>query len=368
MAAGSYIPFVRFRLGDGTTAQISPGGLIGRAASAELRIANPEVSEAHALISPARAPAAHAVAASVDHPRRRALLGDHAEAGAADLPVADGGARGRGGRAAGPRVRARLRRPRGVHIVGGGVFADAGDGDIKVAPEHIQGAEAYLWGNAEGFTLRVGDAAPIEVEAGTEWKLGEHRLRVTARPLGDGALSTRSIGQNDPPLTIVARYDTVYIHTPGRAPAVLSGLLARIVSELVTIGKLVGVGGGRPRDLGRRERPQRDAAELGPQHATPAGPPARGGGAGRPGAARTGAGTSRSICCRRTASSTRLERLRCTSAGRRETLRARARDVVAIGEARTAGDCPGGAALGSSAGRNLKVVLSGPGRTGRGWP
>ena len=51
MTAGGYIPFVRFRLADGTTAQVSPGGLIGRARSAELKIANPEVSEAHALIS-----------------------------------------------------------------------------------------------------------------------------------------------------------------------------------------------------------------------------------------------------------------------------------------------------------------------------
>ena len=51
MTTGGYIPFVRFRLADGTTAQVSPGGLIGRASSAELKIANPEVSEAHALIS-----------------------------------------------------------------------------------------------------------------------------------------------------------------------------------------------------------------------------------------------------------------------------------------------------------------------------
>jgi hypothetical protein len=29
MAAASYIPYVRFRLADGTTAQVSPGGLIG---------------------------------------------------------------------------------------------------------------------------------------------------------------------------------------------------------------------------------------------------------------------------------------------------------------------------------------------------
>ena len=240
MAAGSYIPYVRFRLGDGSTAQISPGGLIGRAASAELRIANPEVSEAHALIS-LRGHQLHMLSlrrwiildgercsAITLKPGQRIFLSQTVvlEVEAVELP---------------DHVFVLSCDDREVCTLSESVYSLArGEGGVKVVPEHIQGAEAYLWGNAEGFTLRVGAAAPVEVEAGTEWRLGEHRLRVTARPLGDGALSTRSIGQNDPPLTIVARYDTVYIHTPGRAPAVLSGLLARIVSELVTIGKLVG--------------------------------------------------------------------------------------------------------------------------------
>ncbi len=240
MPAGSYIPYVRFRLADGQTAQVSPGGLIGRASSAELKIANPEVSEAHALIS-LRGHQLHMLSlrrwiildgercsAIVLKPGQRIHLSQTVvlEVEAVELPS---------------HVLVLACDDREVCTLSESVYSlsRSETGGIKVAPEHLLGAGAYLWGNGEGFTLRVGDAAPVEVEAGTEWKLGPHTLRVTARPLGDGALSTRSIGQNDPPLTIVARYDTVYIHTPGRAPAVLSGLLARIVSELVTIGKLI---------------------------------------------------------------------------------------------------------------------------------
>ncbi len=42
---------VRFRLPDGTTAEVGEGGLIGRAATAQLRLDDPSVSEAHALVS-----------------------------------------------------------------------------------------------------------------------------------------------------------------------------------------------------------------------------------------------------------------------------------------------------------------------------
>lgn len=42
---------VRFRLPDGTTAEIGEGGLIGRAATAQLRLLDPAVSEAHAFVT-----------------------------------------------------------------------------------------------------------------------------------------------------------------------------------------------------------------------------------------------------------------------------------------------------------------------------
>jgi hypothetical protein len=239
MSVGSYIPFVRFRLPDGTTATVSPGGLIGRAASAELKIANPEVSEAHALIS-LRGHQLHMLSlrrwiildgercSSIAlKPGQRIFLSQTVvlEVEAIELP---------------DHVLTLSCNDRELCALTESVYSlTSGPAGVRAVPEYLPTADAHLWGDSEGFTLRVGDQPPAPVRPGTEWRQDGHRLRITARPLGDGALSTRSIGQNDPPLTIVARYDTVYIHTPGRPPAVLSGLLARIVSELVTIGKLV---------------------------------------------------------------------------------------------------------------------------------
>ncbi len=44
-------PFVRLRTHDGVTADVPPGGLIGRLPGAALRLDDPLVSEAHALVS-----------------------------------------------------------------------------------------------------------------------------------------------------------------------------------------------------------------------------------------------------------------------------------------------------------------------------
>jgi len=239
MTVGSYIPYVRFRLPDGSTAQVSPGGLIGRATGAELKIANPEVSEAHALIT-LRGHQLHMLSlrrwiildgercSSIAlKPGQRIFLAQTVmlEVEAVELP---------------DHVLTVSCNDREICTLSESVYSlSTTSAGVVATPEFVAAADAHLWGNAEGFTLRVGGQAPVDAVAGTEWQQGAHRLKIAARPLGDGAMSTRSLGQNDPPLTITARYDTVYIHTPGRPQAVLSGLLARIVSELVTIGKLV---------------------------------------------------------------------------------------------------------------------------------
>lgn len=241
-----YIPFVRFRLPDGRSAQVSAGGLIGRASTAELRIESPEVSEAHAFIS---------------------LRGRHLQMLSLRRWIIEGGER-KSAVVLAPGQRIRLSQnvvldveavemPDSVMVLYGDdqelctlsesvyslVTAAGGPSQTpsyKLHPEFVPGAEAYLWGTSDGFTLRVGEREPAPLAAGTAWELrGGHRFRVEARPLGDGAASTRSVGQNDPPLTIVCRYDTVYVRQPGRPECVLSGMLAQIVSELAAIGRLV---------------------------------------------------------------------------------------------------------------------------------
>src|SRR5688572_12986358 len=45
------LSYVALRMADGTVVKLSPGALIGRLSSADLRFAEPTVSEAHALVS-----------------------------------------------------------------------------------------------------------------------------------------------------------------------------------------------------------------------------------------------------------------------------------------------------------------------------
>jgi hypothetical protein len=231
---GRYTPFVRFRLPDGRTAQVAAGGLIGRASTAELRIESPEVSEAHAFIS---------------------LRGRHLQIlSLRRWIIVDGERKSSIVLSPGQRIRLSQNVTLDVEAVelpdhvmvlygdgqelctlGESVYSivTAGGGpsqtpSYKLHAEYLPGAEAYIWGTSDGFTLRVGEREPVELTAGASWELHGHQFAVQVRPLGEGALSTRSIGQNDPPLTIVARYDTVYVRMP-----------ARIVSELATIGRLV---------------------------------------------------------------------------------------------------------------------------------
>lgn len=245
MLQGRYTPFVRFRLPDGRTAQVAAGGLIGRASTAELRIESPEVSEAHAFISMR---GRHLQILSL---RRWIILDGERKSSIILAP----GQRIRLSQNVTLDVEAVELPDRVMVLYGDGqelctlsesvysiVTANGGPSQTpsyKLHPEYLPGAEAYIWGTSDSFTLRVGDREPVELSAGTSWELRGHHFAVQARPLGDGALSTRSIGQNDPPLTIVARYDTVYVRMPGRPECVIAGLLARIVSELATINRLV---------------------------------------------------------------------------------------------------------------------------------
>ncbi|HEY8377490.1 MAG TPA: FHA domain-containing protein [Nannocystis sp.] len=242
MVHGRYIPFVRFRLPDGRTAQVGAGGLIGRASTADLRIESPEVSEAHAFIS------LRGRNLQILSLRRWIILDGERKSSLVLAP--------------GQRIRLSQNVTLDVEAVelpdhvlvlyGDGqelctlsesvysiVTAQGEAAGYKLHPEFQPGAEAYIWGTSDGFSLRVGDRDPVDLSEGTSWELRGHKFSIRSRPLGEGALSTRSIGQNDPPMTIVARYDTVYIRMPNRPECVIAGLLARIVSELATIGRLV---------------------------------------------------------------------------------------------------------------------------------
>lgn len=127
---------VRFRLPDGTTAEVAEGGLIGRAATAQLRLEDPGVSEAHALVS-LRARELRILAL-----RGRVLVND--------APVAEA------------TLRPRLRVGLGPNVVLVVEEVEAGSAAVPVTPTAGEPARAVRIELAEGWvSIREGEDPPL---------------------------------------------------------------------------------------------------------------------------------------------------------------------------------------------------------------
>lgn len=97
--------------------------------------------------------------------------------------------------------------------------------------------DVAFWNNGSGWRFRPRASAAAALLDGDEWRVGDHTFRAVAMEmssLGDGA--TMVDGGLEQPLTIVANYDTVHIHSGRPKPAVISGIGARLLSELALIG------------------------------------------------------------------------------------------------------------------------------------
>jgi len=98
-------------------------------------------------------------------------------------------------------------------------------------------AALHVWTTGETWMARQPGALPRPVDAGLDWKVGGYTLRFVEIPLNDaGPQTTRRQGSLDVALHVVAQFDTVQVHREGWAPLVLSGMQARLVSELVALG------------------------------------------------------------------------------------------------------------------------------------
>ena len=221
---------VRVQLPDGSTDHLVPGDLIGRTWTAALRLDDPHVSEAHALVS---LRGESLVLLSL---RRRFLVDGHP---ADQVELAPG---------------QRLRFSPESEIVvldvtlPGAVLALEGPGlptqtlvgpcslvcapHLRLTPGVAAGALAVLWNDGEGWRARIRDGAPVVLRAGSALQVDQHLLRVVSVPLSRaGQAQTRA--NLDAPLTITAYFDTVHLARAGAQPVVVSGLQARVLSELV---------------------------------------------------------------------------------------------------------------------------------------
>ena len=117
-----------------------------------------------------------------------------------------------------------------------GVCSIVVDPRPSVQQGYVRGAAARMWPGPDGWTVEVPGSPPRPLEAGQAIEAEGLRARAVAVALSEAEVgATRRSGGLQSPLRLVARYDSVHLHRDGRPPVVLSGLAARLVSELVAM-------------------------------------------------------------------------------------------------------------------------------------
>ncbi len=228
-------PHIRFRLPDGSHTDLGHGDLIGRMWNAALHIDDARVSEAHAMVS-----------LRGGELRLLALRGRFAvdQQPLSDVTLSPG---------------MEILLARGLSLVVEAVvlpdrvLAVEGDGlprqhlvgvcslfasdPPRMVSRYAGDADAWIWNTGRGWRLRTGEDEGVVLEAGASWTLAGKAFRAVAVPLEQsGPNRTRALGAVQPPLKLVAFYDTLHIHAEGRPTVQLRGQGARILSELVLCG------------------------------------------------------------------------------------------------------------------------------------
>lgn len=225
---------VLLQVGDDKAIPVSPGGIIGRLRSASVWLDDPQISEAHAMVS---------------HRGDRLML------------LALRGRLAVGGRPAGevelkPGLDVWLSPNTRLHVedvaLPDALAALEGDGLTRQAlssmnsieigppprliPRFVGTADAWVWSDGEAWRLQVGQEVPRPIQRDESFDLGERRFTLTRMPSAAGQLAaTRD--SYPTALRVVLFYDTAHIYPgAGRDVVKLSGLQAKLLSELVLAG------------------------------------------------------------------------------------------------------------------------------------
>lgn len=230
--------FVVLRLPDQSSVDLEHGALIGRLRSAALVLDDPRISEGHALVS-LRGGAFSLLSlrrmfAVEGRPRSEVTLepglrvtfaeGVEVEVEAVCLPESVLALEGEG--------LARTVLP--------GVCAVRLGPPVQLLPQHDARADAWIWSNGGEWRLRLrGSGEDRALAPGDHMEIGGRVFSAVLHPLdASGRDATRMEGGVASPIRLVSRFETVTIHREGQPPLVLGGQLARIVSELVSMGGL----------------------------------------------------------------------------------------------------------------------------------
>ena len=219
----------------GVAAVLHPGSLIGRLPTAELSIADPRVSEAHALVSlrerslkllALRGPLAvdgHDVDTVELRPRTSIELADGLviDVESVNLPT---------------HALMLCGAVPGAVELRAAVYSllddDAQHGSVRIVVGFVENAAGHLWYSGTRLWLRLAGRSAQPLDVGDTWTIGPSTLRVIRVPLGDTPDTLTDGPQPRGGLVVHARYSTVHIFRAG-STSVLTGKPANLVSELV---------------------------------------------------------------------------------------------------------------------------------------
>lgn len=224
---------VALRLPDGTQQMLAPGGIVGRLRSAHLQIADARISEAHALLSlrglELRLLALRgrfAVDGTVVDEVALVPGMTLAFAPGVDVDVVD---------VVVPSEVLALSGPGLPRQVLSGVCSLVLGPPPRLVERYIGTADAFFYWDGTAWWARPADGEAQVVDRGSTLDLRGQRFQLETVPVASRPDEVTRDGGLRSKLRIEARFDSVSIQREGVPTFVLSGLGARIVSELVSM-------------------------------------------------------------------------------------------------------------------------------------
>ena len=230
----SVLASVRLRLPDGSTAELVAGDLVGRTRTAAVFLDDPRLSEAHAMVS-LRDGALHLLAlrrmfAVGGKPLSKVRLRPGLQLEfATDLVLTVEAVRL-------PDAVAALEHPawgRELLSTVASLFADP----PRIAHRYQPEAPVHVWCTDDVWRVQPSGGQTTDLAPGDTIDLGEHAATFVLVPLEAAAQApTEHEGSVQTPYRIVASYDAAVVHRQGSPPLVISGVGARIITELAGFG------------------------------------------------------------------------------------------------------------------------------------
>lgn len=222
--------FVRFRLPSGASADLGHGDMIGRMKTAALCVDDPRVSEAHAMVSVRRGELVLLSLRRMFSVRAKPLGEVVLREGMA-IDLADG-------------VTLHVEDVHGpdrvlaLELSGLGTIVLPATASVTMSatpalsPKFDPAADLHIWWNGTDWHAQPRGGAISVVHDGSTVRVGAESARFLLVP-NRGSDTTAIAAATSTPLSLIAWFDTVEIHREGLPAVTISGVGARLLSELV---------------------------------------------------------------------------------------------------------------------------------------